>query len=99
MQVELHYGQTEEPVDCGGHEVAGDVAFLEQAGEEAAAFGGEGFECECRADAPLAAHGDAEEGAGDEEDVPVGGEGGGELKDREAHDVEHQRGAAAEALG
>ncbi len=88
--------QTEER---GGEQVAADVAFLQQAGEEAAAFRGEGFEGERCADSPLAAHGDAEEGAEDEKAVEGGGEGGGEFEDREGDDVEDQRRAAAVFFG
>ena len=89
----------EQAEERGGEQVAADVAFLQQAGEEAAAFGGEGLQGERGADAPDAAHGDAEESAADEEAVQGGGEGGGEFEDGEGDDVDHQGGAAAELLG
>ena len=84
----------------GGREDGAErVALLEDAAEGAASFFGEGFKGEGSADAPLAAHGDAEEGAQGEQDGERGSKGAGELDDGEAEDVEDEDGASAIAVG
>ena len=88
----------EEGEEGGGKQIADDITLLEQAGEEAAAIGGKNFKCKRGADAPLAAHGDAEERAADEKDGHGGGEGAGELEDGERDHIEHQGRSAAVAL-
>ncbi len=83
---------------CGGEEVADGVSLLEDAGEGSAALFGESFKGEGSADTPDAAHGDAEEGAEDEEGSEGGGEGAGELDGGVAGDVGDEDGLAAEAI-
>ena len=82
----------EQAKDRSSQQAADDIAFLQQAGEEAAPPGWEGLQGERGADAPLAAHGDAEQSAADEKAVQRGREGGGKFKDGEGDDVDHQRG-------
>src|SRR5271155_3814437 len=89
----------QQAVEGGGEQVSYYVAFLEEAGEEAAVGGGQGFEGEGCAYSPDSAHGDAEEGSAEEEAVEGGRERGGEFEAGEGNDVEHQGGAAADALG
>jgi hypothetical protein len=48
-------------------QIAADVAFLQQAGEESAAFRRQGFQGQRRADTPDAAHGDAKQRTADQE--------------------------------
>jgi hypothetical protein len=89
----------EEREGGGGEDGSEGVALLEDSGEGSATFGGESFKGECGADAPFAAHGDAEECAEYEEHAERGGEGAGEFDDGKAEDVEHQDGATAVAVG
>ncbi len=81
-----------------GDQIARRIAFLQQAGEEAAILFGEGLKGESCADAPLAAHGNAEEGTQDEQGMHRSGEGAGQFQDRIAGHIEHQRGPAAELV-
>ena len=79
--------------DDGGEEIAAGVSGLDDAGEyEAAAMGRNAFHGEGGADAPLAAHADAVDGAQEKEEGVVGGEAAEEFDDGEEYDVGHAGG-------
>ena len=85
----------EEEVEDGGEHIAGGIALLQQAGEQAAADWRGGLHGQRRADAPGAAHHHAEEGANDEQCRVVGGEAGENSGYGEDAHVDHERNAAA----
>jgi hypothetical protein len=89
----------EEAEGSGGEDGAESVSLLKDAAEGAASFFGEGFKGEGGADAPLAAHGDAEECAKSEQDGEGGCKGASELDDGEAEDIEDEDGSASVAVG
>ena len=75
------------------------VAFLQDAGEGAAAFLGQRLKGQCRAYAPLAAHGNAEQCPQHQQDAERRRKGAGQFNHRETEDVEHQNRPAAIAVG
>ncbi len=88
-----------EIIDDGSDQIAARISRLQDARHEAARLGRNRFHCERGADAPFAAHGDAEERAQDEEHGETAGEAGRESEHRVAQDVGHQRRTPAVAVG
>ena len=86
--------------ECEGREqIAHRVAFLQQAGKQAAQPRRCGFERKRRTDAPLAAHADAEQHAQEQEHAVARRKAAQHRNDGVEHDVDHQRNAATEPIG
>ncbi len=83
----------------GRQEVAHRVAFLKDARHHPAASGWNGLQREGGADAPLAAHGEAEQAPQDQQHREVGREGGGDRQGRIERHVDHQDRPASEVVG
>ena len=86
-------------IDDRGHEIAGRIAGLQQAGDEATGMRRNGFHRQRGADAPFAAHRDAVQRAQHDQHSQVRRKAGGELQHRIQQDVDHQRRPPAEAVG
>ena len=84
----------EEAVGDRGEQEAARIAALQDAGDGPARLGRDQLHRQRAAEAPFAAHRDAEQRAQDEEDGEVRREGGERADDRIGEDVEHQRGLA-----
>src|SRR5579871_6668656 len=80
-------------------QVANHVAFLQHARKKSAAFRGQSLKGQGRAHTPFPAHGNAEQSARDQKNFQRGSEGGRKFEDGVGDDVDHQRGAAAPAIG
>ena len=87
------------PVGDGGEKIAERVAFLQQAGKNAAPFCGHRFERERCAHAPFAAHADAVEQPQNQKDGEIWREAGEHFDGGIKKNVEHERKAAAIAIG
>jgi len=87
------------PVEQRSEQIAARIARLQKPGSRAPPFGRNRFHRQRGSDAPLAAHGDAEQRSNDNE----GGEGrrqpGHKLKGREDQHVENQHATPADAIG
>ena len=89
----------QEEVGDRRQQIASGVTLLQQSGQHAAQPRRNFLHGERRADAPLAAHADAEQRAQDHEGGVVGREPGSHLADGKKHQVDHQWKAAAVAVG
>jgi hypothetical protein len=92
-------GGEQQAVDHRGEQIARRVAGLQQSRHQPARLGRDALDGEGSADAPFAAHGDAVDGAQDEQRAERGRKAGSEFDRRVANDVHHQRRPAAVAVG
>ncbi len=89
----------QEQVGDGRQEVAHRITFLQDAGDHAAAFCRNGLQRQRSADAPLAAHGKAEQAPQDQQHRQVRREGRGDGQGRIEGHVDHQDRAASVVVG
>ena len=88
----------EQAVDDRGEQEAAGVAGLQQARDRSARVRRDRFHDQRTAQSPFAAHGDAEQGAQDEENCEVGRKRRRRADDGIAEDVDHQRRLAADPV-
>ena len=81
----------EQAIGDRGKQEAGRVAALQNPGHQPARLRRNGFHRQRAAEAPFAAHGDAEQRAQDQKDREVRRESSERAEDRIAEDIQHQR--------
>ena len=89
----------QQAVDDRSEKISGRIAGLQQSGYQTARLRRNGFHGQRRADAPFAAHGDAEDGAQDQERGEIRRETGCEFNRRIEQHVDHQSRPASPAIG
>jgi hypothetical protein len=89
----------QQAVDDRSQEISGRVSRLQQSRHKASGLRRDRFHGERGAHPPFAAHGDAEQGAQDEQDREVWRETRGKFEDRVQQHVDHQGRAASPSVG